>query len=632
MGVFSFRAGPTFRAADPREQLEAALDMPMSLSSTIGQQFKGGILESLGLGTAIRDVSLPEEGPATPQLTMQGPNGETITVPDTPQMRRRATVQGFALEQETTEQLNQRREAAGSLDEDQYRSSPYYREGVQWDRGMTEDRAAALAEAYDAKRVREHFASKRPITAFIGNLAGQAVDPINYIPFVGPTVKAANVARMGRIAGTAATSALDAAANTAVASGLTYSTRKGFGDDITWQTTVSDIAMSALIGGAFGGVAGAIGRRSDARAAEARRAADMRLSTLKNVQDARIALNDAIDGLARGEDVSLSANAVDAVSRVSREVDQLSRAYDDVRANPTGPVRDPLVEITPEDIEGTIVSRGAFKDINEADLSSRRGWGLVKILWGHGEQSKEAPEFRIEKADVVDLPNVIREYEPSSVSADGRAREWRVERDGRTVVYADSMQTDGRHIVTAYVQRPDRAGADAELSRRRSAVSPGSHPQAGNLVGDTVGDRSIGTPEAGRDGTGSLSEAGNPVQDTTDQPLPSSDRGQSLPARGNIAQTGGLDNSTARPEPIPAGKAEAEARVATPDSYKAMAEQYRVNPDDGSFLEQADIDQIRNEGRLTAEDELVIAEADEAYETGVSYGEALKAVVGCLLT
>lgn len=630
MNVFSFRSGPTFRAADPREQLEAALDMPMSLSSTLGQQFKGGILDSLGLGTAIRDQSLPDEGPSVPQMTMQGPNGETITVPDTPQMRRRATVQGFALEQETSQQLDQRRDAAGSLDEDQYRSSAYFRDGVKWDRGMTEDRAAALAEAYDAKRVREHFASKRPITAFIGNLAGQAVDPINYIPFVGPSVKAANVARMGRIAGTAATSALDASLNTAAASALTYGTRKGFGDDITWQTTVSDIAMSALIGGAFGGVAGAIGRRSDARAAEAQRAADMRLSTLKNVQDARIALNDAIDGLARGEDVSLSANGLDAVGRISREVDQLSRAYDDVLANPTGPVRDPLVEITPDDIDGTIVARGAFDKINEVEFS-KRGWGLVKIIWRHGERGRDEAPYQVAKEDVTALPNVIREFEPSSVSADGRQREWRVERDGRVVVYADTMMDGKRHTVTAYVQRPDAPGAEAPLSERRSAASPGSRPQARDLVGDTVGDRSIGTPEAGRAVSGSSDEPLKPVGDTADQPLPSFDQGQTMPARGNIAQTGGLDNSTARPEPVPAGKAEAESRVATPDNYRAMAEQYRVNPDDGSFLEQADIDQIRNEGRLTAEDELAITEADEAYETGVSYGEALKAVVGCLI-
>jgi hypothetical protein len=47
---------------------------------------------------------------------------------------------------------------------------------------MTDDRAAALAEMDDTAKVREFYAQKRPVTAFIGNLAGSATDPINYFP------------------------------------------------------------------------------------------------------------------------------------------------------------------------------------------------------------------------------------------------------------------------------------------------------------------------------------------------------------------------------------------------------------------------------------------------------------------
>lgn len=601
MGIYAFRPGPSYRAATPDEQMTAALDMPLSITSTLGEQFKGGVLDSYALGTTIRDLSLPEEAPTTPTVTMKGPDGNVITLPDTPQMRRRATVQGIDLQRETQQQLDQRRRDVGAMAEDQYKSSPYFREGVKWDAGMTEDRAAALAEAYDTKRVREYFATKRPVTSFIGNLAGQAVDPINYIPIAGPAVKAANVARFGRVAGNAATGAIDAAANTALASGLTFDARRSMGDEITWQSTISDIAMSALIGGAFGAVGGTIEGRRANRLATAEKLANERLSTLRNVQDARIALNDAIGGLARGEDVSLGGNASEAAQRIANEVDQLSRAYDDVLATPTGPVRDPLVEIIPDDIEGTIVARGAFKDVNQVEFS-KRGWGLVKIIWRHGENGRDPEPFQVVKEDVTALPTVIRDFEPSSVSADGNMREWRVERDGRTVVYADSMIDGQRHTVTAYIQRPDAPGADSPLSKKREPVAGGSSD-----------------------------EPLKPVGDTADQTLPSFDQGQTLPARANIARQAAVDNSVSKPDPLPPGKTEAEARVGTPDNLKAMSEQYRINPDDGSFIEQADVEQMRKEGRVTPEDDMLMNEAQKAYDDGVAFGEALKAAAACII-
>jgi hypothetical protein len=91
------------------------------------------------------------------------------------------------------------------------------------------------------------------------------------------------------------------------------------------------------------------------------------------------------------------------------------------------------------------------------------------------------------------------------------------------------------------------------------------------------------------------------------------------------------DLSTAKPELPPMGKAEAEARVATPDNHKAMAEQYRVNPDDGSFIEQADIEQVRKEGRITPEDEMELNEAQTAFDNGLAFGEALKAAAACII-
>lgn len=84
-------------------------------------------------------------------------------------------------------------------------------------------------------------------------------------------------------------------------------------------------------------------------------------------------------------------------------------------------------------------------------------------------------------------------------------------------------------------------------------------------------------------------------------------------------------------EPVVEGRALAETRIAKPDNYKALTDQYRVDPETGDFPELADIDNLRAEGRLTADD---IAELDAASATvddAKAYGEALKTVVGCIL-
>jgi len=577
--VYAMWNGPQYRASSPQEMMDAAMAMPMSLTSTLWDQAKGGALESYGFGTALRGL-----------LTPQG-NAETGLLDDAVGMALLPLPGAYGLLRAGTQQLINRQQP--SMSEDQYKASAYYRKDVPWDEGMTEARAAALADWYDAKRTREHFASKRPITAFIGNLAGQAVDPINYIPVLGPAGRGASILRA------AGMSAADAAANTAIAGVLTQGLREQYGDDVSWQALISDVAMGAMIGGAFGGISGALGRRRDGIL---ERQAQERLGTLQRTQEARIALNEAVAAVARGEDVRLSPNATDPIGRVSQEVAQLSGAYDDVRSNPSGPARDPLVSITPEEIDGMIVARGAFKDVNEVEFS-KRGWGLVKVIWGHGEASAEAPEFQVSKADVVALPEVVRRYLPSSVSDDGLRREWRVQRDGRTVVYADTMFGDGnRHLVTTFIERADATTAGKNLSEERPAL-PGSTPQAGNLVGDTAGDRSIGTPGAGQD----------------------------MPATRNIAQPARIDNSPAVSEPLPDGRTEAEGRIATPDNYKALAEQYRVDPETGSFIEDAEIEQLRTEGRLTDEDATELQSAQDTFENGSAWGDALRAAVGCLI-
>lgn len=598
MGIYAFRPGPSYRAATPDEQMTAALDMPLSITSTLGEQFKGGILDSLGLGTTIRDLSLPEEAPSTPTVTMKGPDGNVITLPDTPQMRRRATVQGIDLQRETQQQLDQRRRDVGALAEDQYKSSAYYRDGVKWDAGMTEDRAAALADAYDTKRVREYFATKRPITSFIGNLAGQAVDPINYIPIAGPAVKAANAARFGVIGGAALTGAIDAAANTAIASGLTYDARKSMGDDITWQSTITDIAMSALIGGAFGTIGGAVESRRAGKLAVAEKLANERLSTLRNVQDARIALNDAIGGIARGEDVSLGGNAAEAVQRIanqsntawSPETFASMDRQDLFSSTSVGRFidnRSPLVQ----DFETNVRTQALTRD---PILAAR--YAAAEEKFKQAQEAVAAIEEPLAGRGPIDSVALV---DPASAE---RLRAIETELAGNVPAKRRAALEAERNIISESL--PADAIAKAENDFR---IGPTKQAKAARKALATARQE--------------FSKARTAVDAISGR----------IVAENNVRYQASVDRTVPKPEPIPLGKIEAEARVGTPDNTKAMAEQYRVNPDDGSFIEQADIEQVRKEGRITPEDDMIMNEAQKAYDDGVAFGEALKAAAACLI-
>lgn len=612
MSIYGFWQGPTYRPTTRDEMWESALDTPMSLGSTFWDQAKGGVLESFGLGTAIRTLSLP------PAAQKNRARGESI------------------------EAYQARQERVKAITEDEYKASPYYREGVPWDSAMTEDRAAALATMYDAKRVREYFAEKRPITAFFGNLAGQATDPINYIPVAGPTVKAAAVARMGVVKGIAATAALDAAANTAIAGLATRETRRSFGDDVSWQAMVSEIATAALLGTAFGTVGGVLERRASLRADAMRSQAEVKVQTLKATQEARIALNEAIGGLANDGEVRLSQNAVAPIERMA----EVARAADEFVVYHGSAADFGKFDIgkvgTGEG--GSLQGRGLyFNDTRPVaeyyrdQLGGKRG-----ILYEAGVAAKKedfldwrkplseqsaAVQAKIAKA--IDLGPV----EPNFTYSDRNGGKLYYRMGLSFVNYGKVTKQGNAYTVEAKKQNigsfatVDEAEAALRKSFAESGVNWTGAMRSGQDVFETLGGR--GKAEA------ALRDLGIPgvVEDARYGSGPSKDFSVFDDTLIRIRSKNGqpIDASPARPEPPPQGRAEAEAKVSKPENYKALAEQYRVDPEAGTFPEEAELRQLAQAGRLSDEDMAVLDDADAAFQDGVSYGEALKSVVGCLL-
>lgn len=87
-----------------------------------------------------------------------------------------------------------------------------------------------------------------------------------------------------------------------------------------------------------------------------------------------------------------------------------------------------------------------------------KGYGMVKIIWKHGQHSDKPEGERVTRDDVLMLPEVVRSI-PLSIAVDdkGKALRWewaRKRMDGRTVIYAATRfagADDRNHVVSIHV-------------------------------------------------------------------------------------------------------------------------------------------------------------------------------------
>jgi hypothetical protein len=580
---FSFIQNPTGQAMTDGDLVTSALDQPMSLGSTFWDQAKGGVLESFGLGTAIRSLSVPEAAPPESDSaivnTLSAVN--RAIAPETIVRRIAGTVY----------------DGSPSITEDQYKQSPSFRKDIPWQQGMTEERAAALAEQDDTKQVRAFYGQKRPVTAFFGNLAGQAVDPINYIPIAGEAVQAANVARFGRVTGAALTSALDAAANTAIAGLATAPTRGQFGDDVSWQSTVSQIAMAALIGGAFGAIHGRFGRSTPS---ELRAEAETKLATLDNVQASRVSLNDALDGMIRESEVNLSPASTEFVAKAAdQELPKVVIARMAREADPEAHQR--------------LETLNRTFDINDAEIRKLQSQTLDNKTYGPTRAAMiQADELasRLQRAEeaIAAAPN-DKEKALATARRDAARQELR-----------DHLAT----IDDAKVQEIE--AIDEQLAQRRAVQEPVAAERA------QLKQRADQLFTSARDQYWQNRYAEPAKQKAADaQEGVAAVTEPSAPSRLSAGQQRASIDTSAPVEPVSPSVVEAVKRVGKPEGTKALAEQYRVNPETGDFPELADIEQLRTEGRLTEDDLAALDDADEIIKTANAYGEALKSFASCVI-
>lgn len=576
--TYAFRSAPSYPAARRNEVFASAFEQPLSAEETFFTSARSGALESFGLGTVIRDFGTPR-GEGEPSTFQRALRTSPVTAPFAQGYEALRGI--FGAQDSEPEQLS----------EDEYKSSAFYRAEIPWDAGMTKARAEALASWYDAKKVREFYSEKRPFASFLGYLGGQALDPINYIPVAGPLVKGAAVARLGVVGGHIATASLDAAANTAAFGLTTAGARRAYGDDVSWQSTVSQIATAALIGAAFGGLSGGLAKRAQARLDAVRTEAQRRIQTLRSTQEARIALNEAVDGLASKGEVELTPNAVEPLALISARLERTVAVSDDaidfLKSNLRlfGYTDDELARMSETQVRASHAAAQAVlktQQFRETGIYDSHAWAEDAAL-------RQEIEADLAAGNIV-LPKNPTPFRPMST---------------------DRVASEDIDEILEW------AAGDLGVPVTDSRVRPHAIQSLRDAIAD--GRQTITNPE-------------------TMRRIRNEDLLARLEAPGGTFEMAGaprvtpaVDTTAARPDPTPEGRAEAEVATGKPDDMKAVASQYRVDPETGAYPEEADLKQLETEGRLTDGDKEALEAANENYANGDAWGKALRAAVSCLI-
>lgn len=243
------------------------------------------------------------------------------------------------------------------MSQEEWEASPYRREGIEWQEGMTEGRAKLWADEYDIRAMRKniieagkmHYGMVGSGVSFFGQLLGNIPDPINLIPVGGGIIRGAGIAARvikgsrvaalatkaglpalaGRVAESAVVSKLaqsqlgrlatsqtgravgagmlEGAAGTALADAFVLPALAERGEDVGFVDAAFDIAFGGIIGGGMGLLGDVLGRgmRNAATARKLRDAA-RRATTAEDRVNVVKSQELAVSQFMNGEEVNIS--------------------------------------------------------------------------------------------------------------------------------------------------------------------------------------------------------------------------------------------------------------------------------------------------------------------------------------
>lgn len=673
MGIFSFIPGPTASGYTPNEFMQDAYEQPFSMSSTALSAVAGAAMESPGLGTFLKEGTIDQgRGNTVRDQMLSGGGLPPELLPFG--MAARTFFKGPAdyllgdIGRETDAEIAARGDKA--LTADEYKASPSFRAKVPYDDAMTVNRAAALAAYDDRRSMREEMARRRPWTAFAGSFAGSALDPVNYIPVFGEASAGASIgARVIR-------SSADAAANVGLSGLLSAPERARYGDDVSWQSQVSAIAMGAAIGGAFGAVGGALHGRAvarEARAAAIKADVESRLSTVRAGQDSIATLAEAVEHLKNDGEISLGDASIDRIDDLQgRMADALPQSEAKVIETPEGYAARALAATMPDEVR-TLAQHDAaiaenvqavdaikaelqdprFEGVRQADQQARALDAERQTLATQMEAARSADQraqlAQQVKAVEAKIDAISSKVDTATMDRFGelnremsrRSTELKAIEKERAPV-ASKVETARQQYLADHAKQSDtvrfyHGGHDPTSGGGRWVTTDpayardfrsGGTPNPVHFVDIPRGDPTevaarawdemdVGTGMEGRYNHIEVPEEWAKKMQPLNQPKPS---------RTVLA-------TKPKPETVQPEATKAAASVGKPETGKAMAETYGVDPETGAIPEDFELKQIEREGRLPpgSEDARAMETANDNFEIAKSWGEALRAAVACLI-
>jgi predicted ABC-type ATPase len=304
--IFGLDRGPGGDTMTPDDLVMRSETQPLNWSEFVSEEASLGALSGPGFGT-IEQRNIINQGRGT-------------VLPSTPAGL--AGLRAGSAVPETDEQIRARGDEP--LTADQYKASGLERpgSGFDYDPRMTRNRAQAIADYVDHKSFEQQRVDRygHPWLGKALEFAGGAFDPGNFIPVLGPEVRAAAAARWGITSGLARDvmgSAADAALNAGLMQGVQS---RLVHDDVQWQDVISQGAMGALFGGAIGAIGHGIGAfRANRLEAATALANDRALADINTTMEARGALDAAMTQVANSEPVVLAPEHQALVERAAAD-------------------------------------------------------------------------------------------------------------------------------------------------------------------------------------------------------------------------------------------------------------------------------------------------------------------------
>lgn len=160
--------------------------------------------------------------------------------------------------------------AEGKLKSPEDLNEQYSSIGLKFESPTSSEEAKLLAEGKKEELIRNAIISKSPtgliptVAKFGGGMLAVASDPLEiasmFIPIVGPTAKAASVARYGKVAGRARVGAIEGTGGALILEPFYYSLSKSQQLDYTMSEALLNVGAGFFLGGGIGTVVGAVAR------------------------------------------------------------------------------------------------------------------------------------------------------------------------------------------------------------------------------------------------------------------------------------------------------------------------------------------------------------------------------------